>query len=277
MPDKFQLHVSGLEMLSKCGIQFERRYLNGEKIPPGVSLIQGIAVHRAVALDLKAKIEVGSLLPDAALQETIRDSVSAEWDKGITLDDEERKEGEAIVHGRAIDTAVSLGAKHHAELAPKLQPIPGGIERPWVLDVQGENFQLAGTIDIQETNMIRDTKTSKKSPAASVVDESLQLTGYSLAVKVLDGEAPEKVGLDYLVSLKRGPKIVNVESTRTDEDRQMFLERVSQAKRVIDSGLFMPASTGSWFCAKKWCGYWETCRFAARPKAIVIGGSNGNE
>ena len=49
---KPQLHQSHLEMLSKCGEQFRRIYLGGEKAMPGVALLVGKATHKAAEISL---------------------------------------------------------------------------------------------------------------------------------------------------------------------------------------------------------------------------------
>lgn len=270
---KLQLHVSGLEKLAKCGIQYEFRYMKGIKIPPPVAIITGIGVHHGIAKNLTAKIEVGNLLPVEAVNEITRDRVLAEWGNGVTLDEDEIKEGADKVKGAAVDKAVSLGSLHHKELAPTLQP--KAVERPWVLDVEGHDIQLAGTIDIQEEKTLRDTKTAGKSPAADQAAKSVQLTAYALAVQQIDGKLPESVRLDYLVANKT-PKLVQLESKRTVEDFPYFLHRVQKAVEVIKSGMFMPASPDSWQCSEHFCGYWNICPYSARPMQFSIGGNNGN-
>jgi len=273
--DKLQLHVSGLEMLSRCGVQYHNRYILGQKIPPAVAIVKGIAVHLAVSKDLKAKIEFGNLLPEGAIRETARDSVLAQWGHGVTLDSEELEAGESKVKGAAVDTAVSLATLHHQKVAPDLKPT--AVERPWVLDIEGENMQLAGTFDVQEsTDSIHDTKTSGKSPSSGAADDSLQLTAYHLAAKVLDGKAPDALVLDYLVSTKV-PKFVPVTTTRDATDHQMFLARLERAKQVIESGVFTPASPGSWWCSSRFCGWFQTCPFSAKPKLIAIEGAKQHE
>ena len=51
---------SQLRMLTRCGIQYENRYVMGEIIPPGIAAVRGIGVHRAAAANGQQKIESGS-------------------------------------------------------------------------------------------------------------------------------------------------------------------------------------------------------------------------
>lgn len=265
----FQLHVSGLNMLSKCGIQFERRYIQGEKVPPGVGAVIGTATDRSITANLKNKIDTGSLLPVEAVTDIARDELLKEWDRGVLPDGDWEKAGDSA-KGESIDHAVTLAALHHKRVAPRFSSDGLRVQREWVLDVKGLPIQLAGTIDIQEgSERVTDTKTSKKSPAADEADRSLQLTMYALAVQQLDGQPPTKVALDYLVKLK-DPKAVFLESERKPEDFTHLLRRVQQAQKAIETGLFTPAPLDAWWCSKKWCGYHSSCPYARQPVSVAV-------
>ena len=47
-----QLHQSGAEMLAKCGIAFEFRYILGIRRPPSAFLLVGKSVDKGVTTDL---------------------------------------------------------------------------------------------------------------------------------------------------------------------------------------------------------------------------------
>jgi len=146
-----------------------------------------------------------------------------------------------------------------------------------VLHTQAAHMNAAATIDGgydfvgeqdiveligMEQLVIRDSKTSKKSPPDTTAHESSQLTAYSLASKVLDGQLPSAVKLDYLVDLQRGVKPMTLSSTRTLDDIDNYLSRLAHSIAVIRSGMFVPAPDTAWWCAKKWCGFWDTCPYA---------------
>lgn len=260
---KLQLHKSGLEQLSKCGVFFERRYILGERFPSTISQAIGTATDASVNADLVAKCEAGELLPVEAVQDIARDTFEQEWQTGLIADGDNEGAGK----GAAVDSTVSLAALHRIELAPAITPISAAhIQRQWVLDVDGLNIQLAGTIDIQEPGAVRDTKTSAKTPGQSEADSSLQLTMYAMALYAL-GEPTENVALDYLVRLKK-PKAVTLTSRRTLVDFDHLLERVATAERVIASGVFAPAPLDSWWCSGKWCPAHSTCPYARRPVSV---------
>ena len=57
------ISVSALEMHQRCPKQYEFRYVEGMKIPPGIALIRGKAFHSGVAHNYKQKIESAKDLP----------------------------------------------------------------------------------------------------------------------------------------------------------------------------------------------------------------------
>lgn len=269
MPEKPkpQLHQSGLEMISFCGVQFYRRYINGEKIPPNGALVIGKTTHRTIDVNLQNVIDKGTLLSVEEVQDIARDTVEAEWEGGVRLDDDEIEMGIKAVKAGVIDTSVSLARHHRIEVAPTIRPI--AVEKPWVVKLYGYPMDLAGQIDIDEGIRIRDTKTSGKSPAKDEADNSLQLSTYGLAKKVLTGTAPREYVLDVLVK-SNPPKWVPLTTYRNEDDFKMLLARIERAIEMIQKGAFMPASPTDWGCSKKYCGYWQTCPFARRPVSVSM-------
>jgi hypothetical protein len=266
---KHQLHPSGMESLARCGIAYERRYINGERTPPSARMLIGTAVDRSVRANLQRKIDDGTLLPVDEVRDAARDALVEEWAGGVRLSEEDGEDGIAS-RDRALDMSVGLAGFHHTAVAPALRPTH--VARKWVLDIDGLDIQLAGEIDIQEPGCIRDTKTSGKSPTKTLADESLQLSTYALAVRQIDGALPGKVVLDYLVQTpKRAEqKLVQLESTRTDASLRPVLARLEQMSRILESGMFTPAAIGSWWCSRKFCSYHETCKYAAQPVTVAV-------
>jgi hypothetical protein len=261
---KPQLHVSTLEM--KCMVQIERRYVYKEIIPPGVAAIVGTGTHKGVDRNMAYKMQTGKLLELDAVADAARDGVNEAWESGVRLDDEEASRGIKAVKGEAVDKAVRLVTVHHKEKAPTIQPIHA--ERPFTLEIPGYGFDLAGRIDIQEATQIRDTKTSGKTPGASVAERSVQLKAYALAVNVLDGKAPTKAFLDYLIDTSR-PKAESFEHEPNDEDFQVVLNRIEVIARAMETGVFVPVEPTHWCCDPKWCGYYATCKYVRRPKQFA--------
>ena len=254
-------------MLHRCGIQYERRYVNGEILPPAVAMLEGTAVHKGAEVDLSHKMATGELAPLEAVHEAAVDAFRLGREKdGLLLDEEEKAEGEKVVVARAIDEIAVLSALHHRELAPVIEPTH--LERTFELELKGYPVNLAGTLDVQEATSVRDLKTKGQTPNQTMVDRSEQLSVYALAVKTLDGKAPETVGIDALVKTKT-PKVVILTSTRSDDDFKATLLRVEAAVRVIEAGAFYPADPEHWVCTRKFCGYFDSCPFGSRRRVQV--------
>lgn len=272
---KFQLHVSGLNLLSRCGIAFERRYIRNEPELRSVSLAVGSAVDQAVTADLRAKIESGALLPTEQVADMARDFTVDEWARDdIRLNQEDSEDGWNGSKDEAIDASVAMAVHYHRYAAPGIRPTH--VQRRWALDIRGLDIQMAGTIDVQEgLDAIRDTKTSAKSPVKDAAEKSLQLTTYALAVMAHDKQLPAAVALDYVVRTpkRKDMKLVQLVSIRTEGDIYPLLNRMESASKVIESGMFSPAPADAWWCNSKFCGYWASCSFSAKPSNFAIGGA----
>ena len=98
-----------------------------------------------------------------------------------------------------------------------------------------------------------------------------------MAIRVLDGKAPDKVVLDYLIDNKV-PIAKTFESVRDASDFQALLHRIENAIEAIQKGVFIPARQTDWCCSDKWCGYFKSCRYVKQPKFISLSGrSNGSD
>lgn len=258
---KPHLSTSSMTMFVRCGEQWYRRYRLHEKIPPGVAMLIGRGVDKSVDADMLHKIHTGQLLEEEIIRQTARDAVVREWESGeVALTSSERYQGAQKIKGGAVDDAVALAAHHRRALAPQIQPET--VQQYWRVNLENFPFDLVGRIDIEETtNVIRDTKTSGKSPSEHEADVSLQLDLYALKRKVINGAFPKKLTLDYLIRLKNGPKSVVRETTRGEEDMPPLFHRIETVANAIEKETFLPANPTDWWCSDTFCGYASTCRY----------------
>ena len=154
-------------------------------------------------------------------------------------------------------------------------------------------LDFAGEQDILEIKqegelsrlIVRDTKTSGKSPTKSIMDgstrpgiadDSDQLTGYACASTVLDGKTPDMMVLDYLVRTPTGKlNYVPTKTVRTLDDIQVFLNRFANAVQAMRSGVFVPAKADDWQCSERYCGYADICPYIKRTVLVQIQPSQG--
>lgn len=255
------LSVSQLNMLTRCPEQYRRRYILGERRPPGVSMVIGKGTHAAGETDLRSKMEWGELLAAEEVADVAADATRRMWQE-----DEPKLEDGDPDQGGAVDEAVKLAGLYHAKVAPQVAPV--AIERAFILETGPEfPFDLMGVVDVEEAGTIRDTKTSAKAPSGNPAERDLQGELYTLEAKVRTGRDKSFV-MDHLVRGK-SPRYIVSEAKFTPADHQSFLRRVEVASRLVQAGNFPPADPKSWACSPKWCGYWDTCAWGARQSVSV--------
>ncbi len=194
----------------------------------------------------------------------------------------------------SMDSFLRTRAKEF-HLAAENMPDPSAAK---LLHAQARSFNAAartgidfvGEQDIQEIQhdgekellVIRDTKTSAKSPVpsfmdgndkAGTADDSEQLTAYAVASYVMDKKLPDKMVLDYLVrsnAAKPMVKYVPTGTTRDMNDVQVFLNRFTNLIHAMRTGVFMPANQSWWGCSSRWCGFFDLCPYSKKPKLVQI-------
>jgi hypothetical protein len=256
-------------MYLRCGEQWRRRYVLGEKIPPGVALVKGGAVHKAAEVNYAQKVESHADLPAsdlvAAAAAHVGDVIQNE---GLMLAPDETARGVAKVKGEIVDRAVVLTKLFAERVAPSVQPAL--VEQFVTIELPNHTHDLLGRLDVTDTgDRIRDLKTAGRRKTQDDVDRSDQLTYYDAAFRKLTGRAPAGVTMDVLLDLKK-PDVQTLHSSRDDKDRQVFLNRLNAMLAGVKAGSFPPAPLGAWCCSPKWCGYWFTCGFVnAERKAAA--------
>jgi hypothetical protein len=275
MANKPNLHVSGLELLYKCGEAYYQRYVLGRKARPSVAAVIGSSTHQSVQANLQNKLSNnGAMLEVEHIKSIARDAIEDRW-KGNSEDDEpaltkeERATGLIAVKRDSIDTTIKLSVLHRLDLAPIIHPT--SVERPYVVNLDGYPYNLAGKTDIEECSgdVIRDTKTAAKTPSKEEAHDSEQLTMYALLKRVVHGKLPSRLYLDKLVKTKE-VKVETRATIRTEDDIAMQMRRIERAIDVIERGAFAPTNPANWWCSEKWCGYWPQCPFAKRPVSVAI-------
>lgn len=230
-------------------------YVAGIKSPPSLRAIRGIAVHRAVEVDMTQKIHT---YEDIALDEML-DAYDTSWtqetDTGFAVDEGENP-------GEVKDAGYGLLKVYHAEVAPKIQPIM--VEKPIQFDINGQIY--SGQIDVAEAVyepktkkrrlVVRDTKTTGKSPRPE--NYTLAMTGYAISQRQETGEKEADVVLDYLVATKTPQyREIRYGGPVTDEQIRKFATVVGTVGESIKAGRFAPNGVVSGACS--WCGYQKVC------------------
>ena len=274
---------SRLFKLFHCGEAFRRYYIEGERPPGTLSMHRGTAVAEAVRqshlpqLEARTRLGPGNYTQEDLNQvlppvDVVQDIAATAWEErtreGISYTDEER-ERPAASRGRSKDDAVHMATLYRDNIATTVDP--AGVERRTVFRPRGlvtragEQIEVVSIRDVvQETadgRVVRDQKTTGKSPARGLADDSPQLSLYALAEYAETRKLPHKLTLDHLVVTPSGVgKVVVQETVRTPGQVRAVVERIRTAQQLVEAGVFPPANPGG-LCSARWCAFWSTCRY----------------
>lgn len=254
-------HISftQLNMLLRCGEQYNRRYIKREILAPSGSQVRGRSAHKAEEKNFVQKIETSSDLPI----EAVKDFFSDEWEKNkyeIAWTDEELSgESPTKIEGKYKDTGIALVEVYHVQLAPSA--IPVAVEDKFTVHFEGGYPDLTGIIDrIDEGDQVIDLKFMSKSPSEGDAAKDVQLVAYDLGYRQTRKKKPSILRKEYAVSTKTPKTITQEIPPHEDERIDRLLFSLERAIEAIQKGVFLPAALGSWVCSPKWCGYYPTCK-----------------
>lgn len=263
---KGRLSPTQLNMLASCGEQYRRRYVEGERIPPGVAMLQGSAMHEAAAENFRQKkssrkdlrVEDMVDMADATFIERMRSD-------GLWLSEEEQSRGKDAVVEEGRGRARVFAQCHAEQQAPEYQPEL--VEEKYIIPLPGE-YDLMGVLDMaDEQKRVVDFKTASRKKNADEADKSVQLTTYAAIYKHKTGDFATDILLDVAVQTAAGNTSRQVQHTsRARQDFTSLVNRINAAARIIKAGAFMPADPGHWMCSPKFCGYWATCPYVSAER-----------
>lgn len=272
MEKKKYLSPTQLDTYARCGEQYRRRYLLGDKVPPGIAALKGRAVHKGAETNWRQKIESHADLSASQIKEASAAAFEDEKKGGFLLTADEQSQGLQKTLGVALDRTVVLANVFAEKVAPIHQPKL--VEETFRIEIPHAPFDISGRLDMMnDKNAISDLKTSGKRKSQSEVDDSVQLTIYSIGGQALTGSPVENVELDVLVDTKE-PQHQKLVSTRGRKDFEALVNRINMVTRGIEAGVFTPAVPGSYYCSPRWCGYWSTCPFVNSERANAAERSN---
>ena len=246
LPTEF-MSVTQLLMMLKCPAQYEKRYVEGIKTPPGIALIEGSSGHDALEFQNAFQILRGRPMPLKKVLDRYGD-VLAMKSKEVPADEWRRNgENKDTVYHRGVPLLTS----YMQQIAPKVKP--SSAEQHFKMKVKGVPFQ--GFIDLGEDEALWDYKFCSPTTFTKLkhgIGADLQLTAYSMGAKV------RRVGLIPLI--KGRGEVHMLGSVRTKRDYLGFEDVVVRAAKAISAGSFTLCLPDAWYCSPKWCGYWSRCR-----------------
>jgi hypothetical protein len=208
----------------------------------------GTATHAAIEHNYRKKKESRVDLPLAEVQEFY--SANFDYLKGRVL----WERGE--IPGKIKDDGVKMVELYHTEVAPRI--VPDLVEERFTVKFDNCNLIFKGIIDlVTDTGFIVDHKTSSRTPNPETVHKDLQCTAYALGLRYATGRIETGIAFDYIVRAKV-PKIIRIDTSRTQEDIDQLLRLLGQVTTSIREGRFYPNSCEQ-YCSAKMCSYWDCC------------------
>lgn len=267
------LSASSVNTFLRCGRQWYYAYVAGIRVPPTVRLVRGIAVHKAVEINMTQKITSKVDVPLDVVKDAYNDSWNAEAEDGLLIDETAKE-----TPGEAKDKGYQLIELHHTKVAPEIQPVM--VEEPVQFTLN--DIPFTGQIDLARMvpNMdpdpeaealgleIIDTKTTARTPSGD--SYLLNMTGYALASRQVTGKKESNTRLDYLIATKE-PKYLPVVSGGPISDAQIerFAVVVESVSETIAAGKFVPNGLIGSPPACSWCGYTAICSAYAKKDVMA--------
>src|SRR4030043_490364 len=113
---------SMLGMFLRCAHQFERRYLRGEIIPPGIAARRGSATHKAAQINHEQKRRTQKDLPVGDLQDAARDHyLKIIKEEGVFIPKDQVPEKDLLL-AKGLDATLRPTQPHRLSLAPAIHP-----------------------------------------------------------------------------------------------------------------------------------------------------------
>jgi hypothetical protein len=239
----------------RCGLQYKFRYVDDLIRPPGVALIEGSAMHKALEVGLKEKMDAGTVAPISVMLDAWHDSWKKKKKEVKDWGDGGKDKTERTIEGRAH----SLVRQYHTDHLPQRNPT--GVEQRFWTMIGETRTPVLGYIDLVDVDVVNeisgptvvDHKVVRAAKSQSDADSDMQLTVYAQAT------GTPRVRFDSFCKTKI-PKIKTIRSMRTTQDYKWAASIFDSVAQSVSKGVFMPADPTGWTCTRKFCGYYDSCR-----------------
>ena len=250
------LSPSSVDTFFRCGEQWKRRYVDGDKRPPGIAAHIGSGVHGAAEHNHLQKIQTRRDEPLDVLQDKARDSFLSRFEEGVHIGPDDDA-SPAKLRTDGIDAATKLTKLYRDQAAPNIWPYL--VEEKVYLELDSLPIPVLGILDLAtEDGSVLDLKTTGRKWSQAQADHNTAMSVYPTLYQALTGEYPARLGFEVFVN-KKSPEHQQLSVFKTSEDFDLFVHRAQIALDMIALGIFPPAQPGAWNCSSRFCGYWDDC------------------
>jgi hypothetical protein len=121
-------------------------------------------------------------------------------------------------------------------------------------------------MDYQEVPVVGDLKTASKSWPKGRIKSEIQPIFYSYSHEKIIGVRPRFV-YHILVDTSANTTLQTQDIFPSESHYIGLKAKCLLFCRTLESGIFMPANPGAWWCSERWCGYWATCVYVGNAPA----------
>jgi hypothetical protein len=211
--------------------------------PKTSSLAFGLAMHRALELNFRQKLETKEDLETGGMVTVFRDCWTEQVGQTVFRNDENPRElaklGERLI------------LKYMEEVAPLIEP--AAVE----MDVQGliGGVPVRGRIDLLDVQgRLVDFKTASRRPSVVPWDYAFQLATYRQITPGASGEARlDTLVKTNVVQLIQQSYVVGDADLRATQILYPFIQE------AIRAGLYLP-NRDSMMCSRRHCPFWQECQ-----------------
>ena len=243
----------------RCPVIYDLHDLQGVPMPPTTRQVLSRIVRGEVKRELQSKLATQAI-PDARGARLSVEQLSQEqFAQDIAYTPDEAARGQRTAFERTLTRAWALVGLWRAAVAPRIEPIATDA----AYEFKAREHSITGYFECvtQDGNRLtaRSTRVRSRRPAK---DETAQNQ-----VLFLPGKAsPDARGaclswdvtVDYLID--SDPLSVETQSVERSESIRVALqERVLNAARAVEAGVFTPTDPQNWKCLS--CSLRECCRF----------------
>lgn len=268
---KGYLSVSQLLQYQRCPRQYYFRTVKGVVMPPSIAMAEGKAVHRSLEVGHWEAVKSGNVSLDLMLDaytdtwKNIRSDI--DWSIG---NEDDASEDQIQKRDHAL---LAIYQRFHLPvLKAIIDPMGPFIERRFWVTIGEMRIPLLGYIDLlaeertdgptsgttmADPPILIDHKVVSRTKSASDAQNDTQLTIYSMVAKV------SQVAFNCLTSTKV-PVVKMVRASRSMSDWHWAQFVIQQVAESIAKGSFPPGAP-SWWCSKKWCGWYDMCHTGQPP------------
>jgi hypothetical protein len=250
------LSVSSINLWLKCPLRWKRRYIDVEYEPSSASLVAGSAAHKAESTNYQQKIETAADLPADDVLDVYSDQFDyASESREVNWGDEKR--------GVVKDDGALTVRRYHRDIAPTIQPMR--VERQFKLGFPHVDWGFTGYFDLETPRSVEDLKMRRSRMQAKDADRDLQPSAYLLARRA--EKDPALLFVFHILVRVKEPYAELVPTRRSDRQLDIFVQRLYSIAAQMDwcyqRDHWPPAPPNSWWCSRKWCGYYDTCIYGA--------------